>query len=306
MNFLFLLIAAGSGALFHLAFRKSLDGGGRGNAFLFLQSLFSTPLLALLAVLQTGHLSCDSATFGLGMLEGAIYVGMMWLMARAFQQGPSGLTVATLNSAAVMPAIIMALLFGSSFGHGYTPFNALGSLLVIVGLFLAARSSQNFRSSKITWLLFALLAFMGHTIYLSLIAWRSLLLKTHTAPLPYFVPELSLQSAPCFPPLIFFSAALLYGLLYFFTDRRPFSRRELLWGGLGALGNTFCTFFLILATEMATGAQKAMVFPIVGVISIFICALWGRLLYQEKIHWQGNALCLTGVTLGSIDWTTVL
>lgn len=298
MTLLILLLAAFSGATFHFGFRKCLGGGGRTSVFLMLQCFFATAIMLFLNSSQGHFLPLDIPTLNLGAAEGGLYVVMMWMLGKAFQRGPPGLTVATMNSAAIVPAILMAILFGSSFGHTYTLWNGVGSFLVVVGLFWAAFGTSSFTASKAGWAICAALAFAFHSLFLTVYQWRALLLQD--LDLPYFSFSLSPEHAGWFLPIIFFTAGIIQLVLYFFTDGTKISAREVLWSAVGGLGNAFCNFALVRASEVATGAERAMLFPISGTVSILLCSLWGKWLYKEQINWKGNALCLGGIVLGTM------
>lgn len=304
MTFFALFLAAFSGATFNFAYRKSLDGGGRANVFLMLQCFFASMIMIFLNVKTSNFFMIDMATVNLGVIEGILYLGMMGLLAKAFQRGPPGLTIATMNSAAIIPAILMAVFFGADFGHGYTLWNGVGSALVILGLFLAARGTSSFAGSKVLWMIYVVAVFSFHSIYLSLFQWRALLLKEFDLPRLAFT--LSPEHSHWFQPIIFLSAGIILLAFYLFQDRRPLTRREILWSSLGGTGNGLCTFGLVWASEIAQAGEKAMIFPIAGVISILLCTLWGKWLYKEQVNWKGSALCLSGIVLGTVDWATLL
>lgn len=302
MTFLVLLLAAGAGAFFHFAFRKSLDGGGRSSIFQLIQCFFAFLIVTLINVKASNFSQFDFTTINLGFFEGLLYIGMMLALGTAFKKGPPGLTVATLNSASVIPAILMALFFGISFGHGYTLYNGLGSFLVVLGLFLAAKSNSGNMGNLKIWAICAALGFAAHSIYLSIFQWRALLLRFET-PLPHFNLSVSPEGAHWFQSFIFLSAFLILGLSYLFKDRSPIQKRELFWGMMGGLGNGLCTFSLVFASEIATKGEKAMIFPISGVLSILLCSIWGKMLYKEKVDWRALGICLSGLVVGTIDWT---
>jgi hypothetical protein len=299
MTFLILMVAACSGALFHYALRKSLDGGGRANAFLFLQVFFAFVIVTAINVTPGNFRNLDMGTLNMGIAEGALYVAMMWVLGIAFQKGPPGLTVATMNSAAVIPAIIMAIIFGASFGHGYTFFNGVGSFLVVLGLFLAARSNMTEWKVK-EWAFFASFAFIGHSIYLSIMQWRALLLSYDEIPFLSF--SISPDAAHWFQSLIFLSAFVIQAVIYYVNDRRKFTRHEVIWSIIGGFSNGLCTWGLVQASEIATDGEKGMIFPIAGVTSIFLCNVWGKLLYKEKVNWVAISICLVGIFVGSFEW----
>lgn len=303
MTFLVLLLAATAGAFFHFAFRKSLDGGGRANIFQLVQCFFAFVIVTLINVKRSNFTHFDFGTINLGFCEGVLYIAMMWALGSAFKKGPPGLSVATLNSASVIPAILMAGFFGIGFGHGYTFYNGLGSFLVVIGLFMAAKSNSGSMVNLKVWAICATLGFAAHSIYLSIFQWRALLLKFDT-PLPHFNLDLSTEGAHWFQSIIFLSAFVLLAINYILKDRTPIQRRELFWGMWGGFGNGLCTFSLVCASEIATKGEKAMIFPISGVLSILLCALWGKMLYKEKVDWKALSICLTGLVVGTVDWTS--
>jgi hypothetical protein len=303
MTFFALILAACAGAAFNFGFRKSLDGGGRANVFLMLQCFFAALVATALNINAQNFNTLDLATINLGVVEGCLYMLMMAVLGKAFLKGPPGLTVATMNSATIIPAIVMAILFGSGFGHDYTVWNGIGSLLVVLGLFIAARGSSSFTASKGTWALFALLAFAGHSLYLSLFQWRALLLQDLDHPFLSFA--LPRESAGWFQTLIFLTAGLILLGIYLVKDRRPLTQKEIVWGALGGACNSLCTFGLVWASEIAKEGEKAMIFPIAGVLSILLCSLWGKWIYKEQVSWKGSVLCLSGIVLGTLEIPTL-
>lgn len=303
MTFLILLLAACAGALFHFSFRKSLDGGGRSNVFQLIQCFFTFLVVTLINVRPSTFAQFDFTTLHLGFAEGLLYVAMMLFLGVAFKKGPPGMTVATFNSASVIPAILMAAIFGAAFGHGYSLFNGIGSFLVVTGLFMASRTSVT--GNLKLWAIFVLAAFGAHSVYLSIFQWRALLLAADE-PLPHLNFNLEALGAQWFQPFLFLTAFLILALLYLARDRKPIQRRDILWGSLGGVGNGLCTFSLVFASEIATGKEKAMIFPIAGVLSILICNGWGKWLYKEKVNWIALSICLLGIIIGTIDWSRFL
>ncbi len=105
----------------------------------------------LLGPLRKGEFSIPLSSALLGVVAGLILSVMLFAMGRAVEKGPPGLTFAILNSATVMPGLLMALSFGAALGFIYTGWHAMGSLLVIGGLFWAARGLQEMKEMK-QWL----------------------------------------------------------------------------------------------------------------------------------------------------------
>jgi hypothetical protein len=101
---------------------------------------------------------------------------------------------------------------------------------------------------------------------------------------------------------MFFTAGLLQLIL---TSQKKFLsvqniRPIGLYGVLGGVINGLAGYSMISATEHATAYwEKAILFPSFCVGLIFLCNLWGRWLYKERIPWRANALCWAGIAIGS-------
>jgi hypothetical protein len=188
-----------------------------------------------------------------------------------------------------------------AYGHSYSLWNALGSILVVLGLFWAGWSNADAKEKKL-WLLFALSAFVLHILLLAFMQWRALMLSpsmTETTLLPF---RLSEGTSQWFMPMIFVSATLLQLLIYLYNEHRWPNRGEIMWGILGGIANGAGTFFLIRATEVAVTWEKAMMFPIYSVAIIVLCNLWGQWLYREHVNWRANIICLCGLVVGTVAW----
>jgi hypothetical protein len=225
----------------------------------------------------------------LGAAGGILFAMMMICLGKSLERGPPGLTFAALNSSAVMPMLLMVLFFGAPFGYVYSFSNGLGSLLVVVGLFWAGRSSKG-SPKKLIWAAFIFAAFVFDSFYLMFLRWRALLINTQNINSQWFMPSL------------FFTAALV---LTFIQNRRP-NRHEVLYGILGGIVKGLGMFFLIWGAEVSTPFEHAMLFPIFSVTVILACNLWGQWLYKERVNWPANALCVFGLLIGSIDWKVLL
>ncbi len=77
---------------------------------------------------------------------------------------------------------------------------------------------------------------------------------------------------------------------------------EIYYGIAGGVANGACTFFLILAPQVATAWENAMIFPIFSVGIIIICNAWAQALYQERVNWWANLVCLVGLVIGTVAW----
>src|SRR3989304_2317111 len=101
--------------------------------------LFLTFIVAiLLNPVRSGNYAFNFPMAFFGFSGGVILAAFMAMMGKALESGPPGLTFAVINASSVMPILLMVTLFGAGFGFAYTPWNGIGSLLVVAGLFWAA------------------------------------------------------------------------------------------------------------------------------------------------------------------------
>ncbi len=212
-----------------------------------------------------------------------------------------GLSFSIVNAACIAPPILMALLFGSTFGHTYTLLNASGALLVIGGILWASYPKQGITLSN-AWYFWAFAAFAAHSIYLTSFQWRALTMKDGI-PESFLIP---FQCDPCtadvFTPVMFFTAALMQLLLPIGSKTLKLETKQAArWGWGGGLINGVAGFMTMLATESAQAAwEKVILFPLLCVSVIIFCNLWGKYFYGERIHWPANAVCLAGIALTAV------
>ena len=285
--------------------RRSIDLKGSTRHFLLYQLATSIIASVLLCPVRTGDYDLCTASLFLGTIGGLLYGAMMWAIAQAFAAGPIGLTVAILNSATVMPGIVMALLFGAEWGHPYNFWIGLGSALVLIGLFWAGWRSRGV-VARSRWMKLAILAAGSDLILLCFLQWRALLVKGPWNISPFVPFALDIGRSQWFMPVLFLSAASIHLISVIRSERRAPIRAELLYGTLGGLANGLATFLLISATDIAAPWENAMLFPVSAVTVIIVCNLGGRFIYKEKVHWASNSLCLFGVLIGTIDWSHLL
>jgi hypothetical protein len=278
------LVAALFVAASNLCMRKSIDAGGTAKAFLAIQLCIVFLVAILLNPVRTGDYHWSAPMPLLGTAGGILFGTMMICLGKSLERGPPGLTFAALNSSAVMPAILMVLIFGDP--YIYSPSNAIGSLLVVIGLFWAGWSAK---SVAFSWGAYIFFAFALNSFYLMFMQWRVLLIKSQ-------VPD-----SQWFMPAIFFTASTL---LLCTQNRRP-NHHEILYGILGGITKGFGMFFLIWSTEVSTPLEHAMLFPIFSVAIIVTCNLWGQWLYKERVNWPANSLCVIGLFLGVLDWNAL-
>lgn len=302
MGIFFALIAALFTSISNFCMRRSIDAGGSSRAYLVIQLMISFFVMLLLNPVRTGNFDWQWSVTGLGLVGGILFGFLMWSIGKTLEKGPPGLSFAILNTSTVIPAIFMAILFGASFGHPYSFWNGLGSILVVSGLFWAAGAAEK-NPQKAIWATFAIVMFAIHILFLVYLQWWALLLKPDHG----FSSLLSISIDPTkvqwFMPAIFFVGTLMQGVVYLSQEKRWPNKSEMFYGVLGGITNAVCTFFLILAPQKAAAWENAMLFPIFSVSIIILCNIWAQLLYKERVNWKANAVCLAGLLIGTISWS---
>lgn len=295
-----MLTSAFFAAMQNLCMRRSVDTGGSTALYVPIQLIISCLLAVLINPVRTGNFAFDGPTVLLGLFMGLLLGVMMSTLGESLKYGSPALTFAVLNSCSVLPAVLMALLFGAKFGHPYHWWTGLGSALVIAGIFWSswtALSCQNRRR----WTLFIGAASLSFVIFSAMTQWR-VLLETEGATnllLPF---KLDGAQGMWFMPALFFSAALVPLLKMKQEVSFSFSKETFIYGLLGGLCNGSSMYFMILAPQKAVGWQNAVLFPVFSIAVIEICNIWGRTLYKERINWVPQSLCVGGLILGSVYW----
>jgi len=199
-----------------------------------------------------------------------------------------------------MPAVILALLFGAAFGHTYTLTNAVGGVLVLMGILWAGLTSVKTEKRRV-WSFFSSQSFLLHTLFLVYLQWWAMLLNEQL-PLKAILPfHINTPHVHWFMPSIFFMAALFQWAIFLRNSpTKRLTRQEFTYGAISGISNGLCAFFLILAPQVAAHWQNAMLFPIYSVGIVVFCNLWSQLLYKERVNWKANGLCMTGLLIGTI------
>ncbi len=304
MAILIILLAACLASTSNLFMRKSIDSGGSTRAFLVFQLGLSLVVAVFLNPVRTGHYTFTAPSALMGLVGGLVLGSMMWSLGKAMERGPAGLTLASLNSATVMPAIVMALAFKASWESSYTIWHGIGSILVVAGLFWASWGVDG-KVDKRKWAVFVGAAFFLHVLLLCLLHWRAMMLKGGGGSwlLPF---HLVSETSQWFNPMIFVAATWMQIVIYMRREKRRPLPSEMAYGVFGGIANGGCTFFLIVAPEVASPVQNAMIYPLFAVAVIVLSNLWSQALYKERVNWVATAVCLMGVILGTVDWSAVI
>lgn len=287
-----------------LCMRRGLDLGGTTKTYLVIQMATAFLVAFLVGPVKTGSYSFNAPIATLGLCSGVILALMFSFLGKSLEYGPPGLTFSILSSATVMPAIVLALVFGASFGFAYTAWHGVGSLLVLVGIFWAGKGIQGLRDKR-AWILFAGAMFVMHVVLLVVFQFRAILLGVaHPEELSSFFTFEQIRSQ-WFTPMIYVGATLVQLAIFLKTQRRRPSAKEWLYGCAGGACNSLCTFFLIKGTELASKLENVVIFPLFSVGSIIFTNLWGQRLYQETVNWRACQLCACGILIGTLDWKAI-
>lgn len=288
-------------AISNLCLRRSIDAGGTSRAYLMMQLVLSCLVMIMLNPVRTGDYSWSTPMAIFGLAGGVLLACVMTFLGKALESGPPGLSVAILNCSSVMPILMLVILFGSQYGFYYTLWNAVGSVLVIMGICWAGWNGGQVESRK-RWLTFVSLAFFAHVAYLVFLNWRALFLNfpgQEGLGLSFAAETVNTQ---WFMPMVFFSAALIQTYQFFSKEKRMPNKSETIYGLFGSIANGLGAFLMIKGTEIAGPLEQAMLFPIFSVTIILGCNIWGRMLYSEAVNWKANALCIGGILIGTVDW----
>lgn len=291
-------------AISNLCLRRSIDAGGTSKAYLMMQLGLSVVVMFLLGPVRTGNFAWSTPMALFAIIGGILLACVMGFLGKAFEHGPPGLSVAMLNCSSVMPILMLVIFFGSQFGFYYTLWNAIGSVLVILGICWAGWDGGQF-ANRSRWLLFIALSFFSHVAYLVFLNWRSLFINFGAEPGLGLHFSSETANTQWFLPIIFFVASFIQAYLFFTQEKRVPNRSEVTYGLFGSVSNGLGAFLMVKATEVATSLEHAMLFPIFSVTIILGCNLWGRWFYKENVNWKANAVCIGGILLGMVEWSRI-
>lgn len=297
--------AAICAVLSNLALRLSIDKGGTSQVYLVVQFSITCLLAIVLNPIRTGHYAWNAPLVFFGLLGGVLLAAFMSFLGKALEQGPPGLTIAILNSSTVLPILLLFLFLGKPFGFVYSLWNALGSLLVVIGLFWAGWRVSSLEINRRKWLLFACFSCALHTLYLIFLQLRVLFLRFPGYKVLGFSMATQEAASQWFMPMVFLGASIVQAALFIKNRDRLPKKEEVFYGCLGGLTGTGAAFLMIWSTEIATSLETAMLFPIFSVVLIFGCNLWGKWIYKETIHWKANTCAIAGIFLGVVDWAAL-
>ncbi len=297
MGLMAVLLSACFCAASNLFMRRSIDAGGTTRAYLMIQMSIAFLIALLIGPITEGAYALNAPIALLGLFSGLVLAVMLIFLGKALENGPPGLTFSILCGATVMPGVVMAVFFGFL----YTAWHAIGSMLVLAGLYWAGRGMQGLQNRKM-WILFSVAMFSLHVLLLVIFQWRAMLLNApHPEELASFFTAETIRSQ-WFMPMLYLGAALVQIGVYVQNESRKPYAKEWTNGIGGGISNSLCTFFLIKGTELASGLENAIIFPLYSIATIVLSNLWSQRLYQEKVNWRAAQICALGLFVGTVDW----
>ena len=132
-----MLVSGIFGAISNLCIRQNIDEKGSSKAFFTFYLFFTCFVTILLHPVRTSSYGWNMQVIFIGFLAGISLGAMKLMLGKALKKGPSSLTFAAVNSASVMPVIVIVLISGKIIDYKLSYADFLGSILVIIGLFWA-------------------------------------------------------------------------------------------------------------------------------------------------------------------------
>ncbi|VHO02022.1 hypothetical protein [Candidatus Rhabdochlamydia sp. T3358] len=290
------LIAGVFNSLTNFCVKKGIDIEGTAKLFFLCQILASSLFALILGPLLKGEFTIQLYPSLLGICAGIILYIMLFSLGIAVEKGTPGLTFATLNSATILPGIIMAYLFGADCGFSIGLAHVVGLLFVIIGLFWGVTGVKQIREKNV-WITFASMVFLFHIFLLCLFQYRAMLIK---------VADLKQFDSEWFTPFMFLTCLSIQLIAYLYSNRRFPNRKEIMVGFAGGLTNLLCTLSLLLSAKKALPFENAVIFPMASVASILLTNFWSQKLYSEEINWKACQLLVFGIIIGTINWKLIL
>lgn len=295
--FFYIVLASVCIALANLCIRKSIEAcASSADPFLITRFISSGIFVALYALCTTG-IVFDFTNLILGAFGGCFLGILLFVMGKTLAYGPASLSLAIINGASIIPPLMMALLFGSFYGHTYTIYNGLGSTLVIIGLVWAGWKQINVSKQ---WLFFVIITTTIHALFLTFFQWRALLLNPtfeRCYTLPFYCNP---AGATLFTISMFCSAAAIQLII---AQKRITSCKPsayYLFGIGGGFINGLGSLTTVRATEVAHAPwEKAILFPLYAVILIILCNCWAKILYKDTINWLAMITALIGIFIAT-------
>lgn len=296
MGIVLALIAGFFNSLTNFCVKKGINIEGTAKTFFLCQILASSFFALILGPLLKREFAIQLYPSLLGICAGVILYTMLFSLGLALEKGTPGLTFATLNSATILPGILMAYLFGIDCGFSIGIVHIVGLLFVIIGLFWGVTGIKQIREKNV-WIAFASLVFLFHVFLLCLFQYRAMLVK---------VSGLKQFDSEWFTPFMFLTCSSIQFITQLYSNRKFPNFKEIIIGFIGGLTNLLCTLSLLLSAKKALPFENAIIFPVASVASILLTNFWSQKLYSEQINWKACQLLVFGIIIGTINWKLIL
>jgi len=277
--------------------REVTEGGDR-----YIIARFITAGFVTLPIIYLHHAGFSfDPKMGLVAAATGICLGLLQFgVGKSLQYGPPGLTFILVTSVCIWPPLIMFVLFGEPFGHGYGFNSVAGALLVVAALYWMGKGGKQDAPHFKKWLSWITLACLSTTGFFTLLQWRALLVREGPMPESALLPfHSTAATGDIFMVITFFVAALCQLFIRTGQAQVATSQRGLLLSGLlGGLLSAISTYCLMLGTECAvTDQENAIIFPLNTVMTIIFCNAWAVKFYKEKVNWPANGLAFVGIAI---------
>ncbi|MEM8628747.1 MAG: hypothetical protein AAGF04_01550 [Chlamydiota bacterium] len=301
MGSLCVTFAALFAAAYNLCMRKSV-GSFHGTQSFLMVELWMASICSYCLQNALGAASTWNGMLVLSSLSlGGIFGATLYYLGKALAYGPSSLTIASLNASNVLPSFLLFALFGPELGFPYYWHHFFGSLMVLAGIFWAAKGCGGTHQWR-AWTLYCFLAIFCHVCFLVGLEWRSWMVRYPDSFAYLRIYPQDVAKSAYFLPLMYVGAACLHTLFCMQKGEKIVSLRACYLGTLGGVCNAFYALFLARAAQYASVLEHAVLFPLFSVATIFLCNLWGKWLYNEIVHWKGSLLAFSGIFLAMADW----
>lgn len=301
MAFILILLSALFASFQNFFMRRSVDDTRGSHLYVPIQLFISFLIVTVIHPIYHHHFDISFSLATIATCMGIFLALMMWFLQSALQYGPAGMTFAVLNASSVMPSMGMTLLFGAALGHPYYWWNAVGSCLVVIGIFGVSGQGSKPIQKHFQWISLTLLSSVAYIIFSGMMQWKVLLeTKPYTSfLLPFAINPLQ---AEWFLPIIFLVSSLFMLLRSVRVKKLIITKHTLYSACGGGIANGLSLYFMASSTQIASAWQNAMIFPIFSITVITLCNLWSRLLYHEKVRWMANLFCVSGLVVGTVNW----
>lgn len=299
MSIILIIFAALCLAIVNLMLRKGADIQEQSQLYLWVQQGVSFLFILCVNPLRVGSFSFSLDLLVIGLGAGVFLSLMMGSFFQAMKKGPPALSCAILNCASTVPALLMAIVFGSKYGYEIHAYNAIGILLVSVGLLWSGVSEAN-SDKSVAWFRAILATFIFQVAFLSVVKWQGLMMREELQTewgLPFYFDELE---SLWFLPIVFLVSSVSQGAVYLGKQKEKTDKRLLYYATVGGIFNGLSYHLMVGAIRSARGIESMLILPILSVVVIVLCNLWGQKLYKERVNWRASFLSLIGLVVAMI------